>query len=76
MMKSPQWCPHSDCCCIWIMEDLMCCGSLPEPEPHDGDFNTHRFCLNKVADNGGVFDLQINKTDVWWFRRMFDATGF
>jgi len=50
----------------------MCCGRLPKPEPHDGDFNTHRFCLNNASDSGGAFDLQINKTDVWWFGQIFE----
>ena len=25
------------------------------------------------ADNGGVFDLHVNKTDLDWFRWIFDA---
>lgn len=53
--------------------DAICVGHLPKPEPHDGDENIHRWCLNGAADNGGVFDLQINNTDLWWFRQMFSA---
>ena len=53
--------------------DDMCGGHLPTPVEHDGDFNHHRFCLNGVADNGGVFDLQVNNSDLWWFRWLFDA---
>ena len=53
--------------------DDMCGGHLPEPAEHDGDFNHHRFCLNGVADNGGVFDLQVNNSDLQWFRWLFDA---
>jgi len=73
IMEIPSWCPHSGCCIIWKLKGYMCCGSLSSPSPHNGDFNTHRFCLNNVDDGGEVFDLLINKTDVWWFRRMFNA---
>ncbi len=55
------------------MIDSMCVGQLPKPEPHDGDLNTHRLCLNGAGEGGGVFDLQINKSDVGWFRWLFDA---
>lgn len=53
--------------------DNVCGGHLPEPAEHDGDFNHHRFCLNGAADNGSVFDLRVNNTDLWWFRWLFDA---
>jgi len=53
--------------------DAICGGQLPAPEPHDGDFNTHRFCINGASDTGGIFDLQVNKTDLWWFRFIFDS---
>ena len=52
--------------------DAMCCGELPKPEPHDGDLNTHRLCLNGADKDGGVFDLQINSTDVWWLKKTLE----
>lgn len=69
----PGWCPHQDCQFKRRATDAICVGQLLEPEPHDGDENTHRICLNGVADNGGVFDLQINRSDVGWFRWLFEA---
>jgi len=54
--------------------DALCAGKLPTPEPHDGDFNTHRICIAGVIMlEGGVFDLQVNTTDLYHFRRLFDA---
>ncbi len=69
----PDWCPHKECLFRRRVMDDMCVGCLPKPEPHDGDFNDSRLCLNGVADNGGVFDLQINSSDVSWFRWVFNA---
>ena len=71
--ERPAWCPHPDCLFVRRAMDAICVGHLPKPEPHDGDENIHRWCLNGAADNGGVFDLQINNTDLWWFRQMFSA---
>ena len=71
--ERPAWCPHSDCEFKRRAMDAMCVGHLPAPAEHDGDFNNHRLCLNGAADNGGVFDLQINSTDLWWFRFLFHA---
>ncbi|MBW8034869.1 MAG: hypothetical protein FVQ79_04285 [Planctomycetes bacterium] len=66
--ERPKWCPHAEACNFQKQAvSLLCCGELPEPIEHDGDFNTHRFCINNTEDNFGVFDLQINKSDVWWF---------
>lgn len=66
--ERPRWCPHKDACNFKKQAvDLLCCGELPEPIEHDGDFNTHRFCINNTEDNHGIFDLQINKSDVGWF---------
>lgn len=70
--ERPKWCPHISCLFRFRVTDTMCCGDLPEPEPHDGDVNIYRFCLNEAGDNGGVFDLQINNTDIYWFKRLFD----
>ncbi|KKL46362.1 hypothetical protein LCGC14_2346290, partial [marine sediment metagenome] len=51
-------------------QDALCGGRLPKPEPHEGDENTHRLCVNTV---GEVFDLQVNKTDLGYFRWILDA---
>ena len=67
--ERPAWCPHQDCVFCRRSQDALCGGRLPKPEPHDGDENTHRFCIN--AD--GVFPLQVNKTDLGYFRWIFDA---
>lgn len=66
----PPWCPHKTCqfrtCAA---QQSVCIGQLPEPEPHDGDFNTHRLCIHGAKDDGEwTFDMQINKTDVFWLR--------
>ncbi len=71
--ERPTWCPHTDCIFKRRVMDGMCGGGLPNPVEHDGDFNNYRFCLNGAADNGGVFDLQVNDTDLGWFRWIFDA---
>ena len=71
--ERPEWCPHQSCQFVRRVTDAMCCGNLPEPQEHDGDFNIYRLCLNGAADDGGVFDLQINKTDISWFRWLFNA---
>ena len=70
--KRPEWCPHHDCVLIRAMIGTICGGRLPKPEEHDEDFNTHRFCLKGCAGDGGAFDLQVNKTDLWWLIRLFD----
>lgn len=67
----PDWCPHKDCRFKRRAQDAMCCGHLPELAPHEGGFNIYRLCLNKADKDGGVFDLQINKTDIYYFRKMF-----
>ena len=41
-------------------------------EKHD-DHNTHRFCLNGADKDGGVFDLQVNRSDLGWMHWVFDA---
>ena len=71
--ERPDWCPHITCQFIFREMDAACCGKLPTPEPHDGDTNSHRLCLNGVANSGGVFDLQVNSSDLWWFHQLFDA---
>ena len=73
LQERPTWCPHQTCQFKFRVTDAMCAGELPKPEPHDGDLNTHRMCLNGADEGGGVFDLQINRSDVGWFRRLFEA---
>ena len=72
--RRPAWCPHPDCEFV-VVKCLhgMCGGKLPEPVPHDDDFNTHRICLRGAGENDQPFDLQINRTDAWWFRELLDA---
>ena len=71
MQTRPDWCPYKDCRFKRRAQNAMCCGHLPKPVPHDVDFNIYRLCLNKMGKDGGVFDLQINKTDIYYFRKMF-----
>lgn len=72
--KRPNWCPHKKGCeYIMSVQAMICAGKLPEPEPHDGDFNTHRLCLKDALPNDEIFDLQINSGDIYHFRRVFDA---
>lgn len=67
--ERPSWCPHGDCGFLRRIQDSFCGGKLPSPEPHGGDMNTHRLCINAE----GVFDLQVNASDLDWFRWVFDA---
>ena len=67
--ERPSWCPHADCQFRRRAMDSICGGELAEPEPHDGDMNTHRLCL--VADS--VIDLQVNASDCDWLRWILDA---
>ena len=71
--ERPGFCPHQDCIFKRRVMDHMCVGDLPEPAPHDGDFNNHRLCLNGADSTGAVFDLQINDSDIWWFKFLFEA---
>lgn len=72
MTSKPKWCPHQDCKFLMNNQDLMCVGILSKPEPHGNDVNTHRFCLDERETGHGIHDLQINKTDAWYFKRLFD----
>lgn len=73
--ERPKWCPHKDCLHKRRVQDALCGGHLPKPEPHDGDFNHYRFCINETCDpdSSKVFDLQVNNTDLYWFRSVFNA---
>lgn len=53
--------------------DSICGGKLPVKEEHDGDYNTHRFCINRALPKDEVFDLQVNKSDIWWFSFIFEG---
>jgi hypothetical protein len=53
----------------------MCSGKLPEPVQHEKDFNDCRICLRHALPNGKIFDLQINKSDTYWFKLLFEVTG-
>ncbi len=70
--KRPGWCPHR-CHYLMSVQGKICAGKLPKPEQHEGDFNTHRVCMFGVLPNLEVFDLQVNKTDLYHFERVFDA---
>lgn len=71
----PPWCPHHDDCktLLCVSDQMVCSGRLHVPQDHGADKNTHRLCLNGAGDDGGVFDLQVNVTDLWWFGCVFAA---
>ena len=68
--ERPKWCKHQDCIHQRRVLDALCGGKLPEPVPHNGAFNHYRIC---IRSNGDVFDLQVNDTDIDYFRWVFDA---
>ena len=70
-MKKPIICPHVDCECLSTRQGI-CVGKLPKPVLHDGVMNTHRWCLLTAGENGGVFDLQVNWSDIWQFVTFFN----
>ena len=65
----PAWCPHPTCQFVLNSQGLACVGRLPAPEDHDGTPNDGRICIKA----GDVFDLQVNRGDLWNLRRLFDA---
>lgn len=67
--KRPDWCPHKDCRFVLNTQEMACVGRLPEPVDHGGIANDGRVCIN--AD--GVFDLQVNRGDLWNLRRLLGA---
>lgn len=71
--ERPSWCPHPDCLFRRRAMDDICGGKLPAPEPHDGDHNTMRLCLNGADSTGAVFDLQVNDSDLHWLRWIFEG---
>ncbi len=73
--ERPSWCPHENCLIFRCFQDTMCSGRLPEPVPHGTDFNDSRICLRHALPNDEIFDLQINKSDTYWFKLLFEVTG-
>jgi len=71
--EKPLWCPHKKCKVLRAFQSAMCIGELPKWVKHGKGWNTHRLCLKGVLKNKKIFDLQINKTDIYWFRLLFDA---
>jgi len=71
--ERPSWCPFPSCIQKRRVMDAICGGELPKPEPHEGDFNTHRICFNGADSSGGVVPIQVNASDLEWFRWVFDA---
>ena len=74
----PGWCPHQDCEVVCSMagghpDQVICGGRLPEPEAHGPDKNTHRLCVAEVDSLSVMLDLQINRSDLMYFRRVIDA---
>ena len=68
----PEWCPHAECEYRASSQAIICVGHLPTPAPQGDDENTDRICLQTDTD-GEPFDLQINASDVFHLRRMFDV---
>ena len=73
MKERPKWCSHNNCIFKRAYQDCMCIGGLPKKVKHNKDYNTHRWCLKNVLPNREIFDLQINKTDIYWFTLLFKA---
>jgi len=71
MNERPDWCPHKDCLFQRGVQSCICGGLLPKPEPHDADFNHFRICIRTAG--AAPFDLQVNRTDLGYFRWVFDA---
>lgn len=73
MRDKPTWCTHEDCVFIRNSQEMLCCGRLPFPESHGVDYNTHRLCINTQETGHGIFDLQVNNTDVYWLMMTLGA---
>jgi hypothetical protein len=71
--EKPAWCKHEDCVFQRRVLDNLCGGKLPTPERHETDFNFYRICIRTNVGEPNVFDLQVNNTDLDWFRWIFDA---
>ena len=71
----PEWCPHLDCEHIISTQEMICKGKLLIPEPHDEDTNTHRLCIDTRETGHGIFDLKINKGDIWHLCRILQEVN-
>ena len=71
MKNKPKWCPHSDCIFKRTYQNCLCIGKLPKKVLHGTDYNTHRWCIKNALPNDEIFDLQINRSDVYWFELLF-----
>lgn len=71
-MNRPKWCPHPDCKFKIQSQSKMCVGELPELVEHDGDYNTHRLCIDTRETGDGIFDLQINHSDSYNLKRLLN----
>jgi len=69
--ERPYWCKYQNCIFRKRHQDAICGGILPKPEPHNGDFNTHRVCI-RFSDSD-IVDIQINKSDLDYLRSIFDS---
>lgn len=68
--ERPSWCPYQDCIFARRVQDSICGGHLPKPEPHDEAENIYRICTNA---SGRIESLKLNNTDLGYFRWVFDA---
>lgn len=72
--RRPDWCPHPDCIFLRVAgQHGTCAGRLPRSEPHGAGRNTHRWCVDTRETGHGIFDLQVNTGDLYWFGKVFDA---
>lgn len=72
--RRPDWCPKANCIFKRRAMDSICGGFLPEAIEHAGDFNTFCFCINDdETPDVPVLPLMVNKSDLDWFRWIFDA---
>ena len=76
ILNNPQWCPNKETCgVLGQSQNLICIGLMKYPEPHDNDFNTHRFCIDERETGHGIHDLQINWSDAWNMIRLLNLTN-
>lgn len=75
--ERPDWCKYQDCQFKRRVQDAFCCGDLPEPAPHNGDFNDYRICFcgseKYRLDGFSGETYQVNDTDLEYLRWIFDA---
>jgi hypothetical protein len=69
----PEWCPHKRCKINRTFQNKMCIGILSKPIKHGKGYNNYRLCLRGVLPANAIFDLQINDTDIWWFKLLFNS---